>query len=351
MKLLPGFDPLCGAGGSRWPAVFAALDSRTILRADGGRQFSDVSVILRVRRGSLLTMTKLSIAIWVLLALTLIVTVFFLVNRPLKVIIDAPVASDFPDSGYSHSAFEALLQEYVSPQGEVDYARWQASAESVSALNSYLAAVGRFSPDNTPGRFAERNDGLAYWIYGYNAYVIKSVLDRWPLSSVTDVKAPLEAIKGLGFFYRLRFSFGGEYLSLFTVENEKIRARYRDARIHFVLNCASASCPVIRPDLPTGDELEQLMTLAAEEFVDNPDNVSVDHDRQTVILSSIFKWFRKDFINDLRANGLPSGRGLIDYVATLASGSLQSDLERADGYEIEFRDYDWDINDASPAFE
>ena len=72
--------------------------------------------------------------------------------------------------------------------------------QSVQQLNSYLGAVSRFSPDNAPHRFRGRNDELAYWIYAYNAYVIRSVLDHWPLDSVTDVKAPLEAIKGLGFF-------------------------------------------------------------------------------------------------------------------------------------------------------
>lgn len=290
-------------------------------------------------------MTKVSVAFWILLILGIVVATFLALNRPRKVIVEVPVAADFPDDGFSHATFEALLREYVTPEGQVDYQRWQASNVSVARLNEYLAAVGRFSPDGTPDRFPERNDSLAYWIYGYNAYVIKAVLDRWPLSSVTDVKAPFEAVKGLGFFYQLRFSFGGEYLNLFAVENEKIRARYRDARIHFVLNCASASCPVIRTELPTGEELEQLMTIAAEEFVNSPDNVYVDHDRQTVFLSSIFKWFKKDFINDLRAKGRPSERGLIDYVATLANVTLKGDLARANGYEIEFRDYDWSLND------
>ncbi|MGB5257383.1 MAG: DUF547 domain-containing protein [Woeseiaceae bacterium] len=291
-------------------------------------------------------MTKLTIAIWVLLGLATIVAGFFLINRPRKVSVDAPVAADFPESGFTHHLLEGLLREYVTVDGEVDYQRWQASKEAMSSLNTYLAAVSRFSPDNAPERFPERNDGLAYWIYGYNAYVIKSVLDRWPLSSVTDVKARIEAVKGLGFFYQLRFSFGGRYLSLFDVENDKIRARYRDARIHFVLNCASASCPAIRSELPTGDALDRLMTQAAEEFVNDPNNISIDHVDKTVALSSIFKWFRKDFINDLRANGRPSERGLIDYVATLAQGTLQEDLGRADGYTVEFRNYDWGINNA-----
>ncbi|MBT8102290.1 MAG: DUF547 domain-containing protein [Gammaproteobacteria bacterium] len=291
-------------------------------------------------------MTKTFIALLVLLALAAVVLTFFWVNRPRKISIDAPVAADFPEQGFSHDAFEALLREHVTPGGRVDYDRWHASSASVSALDSYLAAVSRFSPETTPTRFPERNDALAYWMYGYNAYVIKAVLDRWPVSSVTDIKAPIEAVKGMGFFFQLRFSFGGEHLSLLAVENEKIRARYQDARIHFVLNCASESCPVARPELPTGNELEELMARAAVEFVNDPDNVSVDHDKRTVFLSTIFKWYKKDFINDLRARGRPSARGLIDYVADLATGSLRNELERADNYKIEFRDYDWRLNEA-----
>lgn len=290
-------------------------------------------------------MTKLSITIWALIILAVVAATLLWVNRPRRVVIDAPVAQDFPEQGFAHDAFESLLREYVTPEGRVDYGRWHGSDESIAELDGYLAAVGRFSPDATPARFSGRYDELAYWMYGYNAYVIKGVLEHWPLSSVTDVKAPIEAIKGLGFFYQLRFSFGGEYLSLLTVENKKIRKRYRDARIHFVLNCASESCPVARPELPTGEALEQLMVTAADEFINDPDNVSVDHNERTVFLSTIFKWYEKDFINDLRAKGRPTGRGLIDYVASFATGTLRSDLARAEGYSIDFREYDWRLNE------
>lgn len=289
-------------------------------------------------------MTKTSIVIWTLSILAVLVAALFWINRPRRVVIDVPVAAGFPEQGFAHDAFEELLREYVTVAGRVDYDRWHSSNDSLAQLDGYLAAVSRFSPENAAERFPDRNAELAYWMYGYNAYVIKGVLDNWPLSSVTDVKAPIEAVRGLGFFYRLRFSFGGDYLSLLAVENHKIRARYRDARIHFVLNCASESCPVARPELPTGDELDRLMTTAADEFVNDPNNVSVDHKSQTVFLSSIFKWYEKDFINDLHAKGRPADRGLIDYVASVATGALQDDLDRANGYSVEFREYDWRLN-------
>lgn len=291
-------------------------------------------------------MDKLSTLLWAVLVLAGIVIVVVLwANRPRNVSVDAPLPVTFPETGFSHDAFEQLMQEYVSPDGGVDYERWHASPEAVSRLDSYLAAVSRYNPDSTPERFSSRNDALAYWMYAYNAWVIKGVLTNWPLKSVTDVKAPLELVKGLGFFYQLRFPFGGKYMSLYAVENDKIRKQFRDPRIHFVLNCASESCPVARPELPTGADLDALLDTAAEDFVGNANNVSVDHRRKTVYLSSIFKWYRNDFINDLHARGLPARRGLIDYVESIAPEPLRSDLRRADDYKIVFRDYDWSVNE------
>jgi len=279
-----------------------------------------------------------------LIIAALLVGGFALLNRPQFIPVDADIPVDFPTDTFSHRDFESLLEKYVDQDGNVDYTRWHSSQESVSTLNAYLAAVSRYSPDATPERFSSESQELAYWLYGYNAYVIKSVLDNWPLKSVTDVKAPLEVIKGMGFFHRLRFEFGGKPYSLLSVENNIIRKKFRDARIHFVLNCASESCPPMRPTLPTGDALDALLTVAAKDFINDPGNVSVDHGNRQVVLSTIFKWFRKDFLNDLAKRGLPSERGLIDYVSSEASATLRAELDAASGYEVVFRDYDWSLN-------
>lgn len=164
------------------------------------------------------------------------------------------------------------------------------------------------------------------------------------MDSVTNVKAPLEIVKGLGFFYQLRFVFGGKAYSLYAVENDIIRARYRDARIHFVLNCGSESCPALRPELPVAEELEPFLQQAVVDFVSDERNVRIDHEKNEVVLSTIFKWFRKDFINDLRRRGLPSERGLIDYVASVAPEPLRKELAVSADYAIVFNDYDWAAN-------
>jgi len=289
-------------------------------------------------------MTKTTIAIWAVLILAVLAAAFFWLNRPRKLFIDAALPQSFPAQGFSHDSLENLLRSYVSADGRVDYDRWQQSQSATQQLDSYLAAVGQFSPTATPERFSKRNDELAYWMYGYNAYVIKSVLDHWPLESVTDVKAPLEAVKGLGFFYQQRFSFGGEYMSLLDVESKEIRKKYQDPRIHFFLNCASESCPVARPDLPIGEDLDQLLTQAAIDFINDPENVAADHDNKVVRLSMIFKWYEDDFVNHVRLDGELVGNGLIAYVSRYASNELAAGLTQAGDYEVQFREYDWGLN-------
>ena len=287
----------------------------------------------------LLPVVMISVAV-----IAVLIGAFVFVNRPQLVAIDAPLPVDFPNEGFSHSSFEVLLKKYVNAKGEVDYERWHETDVDARQLDGYLAAVSQFSPDATPERFAKRSDSLAYWLYAYNAYVIRSILQHWPLQSVTDVKAPIEAKTGLGFFYRQRFLFGGTAYSLYAVENGKIRATYQDPRIHFVLNCASASCPVLRPELPTGDELELLLQDSTIDFVSDPNNVRVDHEHKKIVISTIFKWFRSDFVNDLRRRGLPADNGVLDYIAGVAPESLQADLNAATDYDIEYADYDWAIN-------
>lgn len=265
-------------------------------------------------------------------------------NRPITIHVPGILPGDFPGSGFSHQRFEKLLQQFVNASGDVNYAGWNASAESVDELDSYLAAVAAFSPESAPERFKTRSDELAYWIYAYNAYVIRSILMNWPIASVTDLKAPIEAVRGLGFFFRNRYVFGGQTHSLLSVENDKIRARYKDPRIHFVLNCGSESCPVLRPELPVGEELEALLQEASVEFVNSTSNVAIDDDARIIALSAIFKMYEKDFVNELRAAGKPIGRGVVDYIAGIASEPLRSRLENANDYEVVYDSFDWSIN-------
>jgi hypothetical protein len=266
-------------------------------------------------------------------------------TRKTKIRIDAEPPADFPVDGFSHDIFEKLLTRFVSG-GKIDYETWHLDTDARGELESYLAAVSRFGPQKAPSRFSGEHDVLAYWMYAYNALVIKVILDRWPLKSVTDFKAPIEMIKGLGFFYNLEFPIDGYWYTLYAIEKEKVVGQAKDPRVHFVLNCGSEACPAIRPELPTGADLEPYLARAATNFVADTRNVAIDHENKEVRLSTIFKWYRKEFIADLQRRALPSTRGVIDYISAVAPERLAEELAGLENYKTVFVEYDWAVNNA-----
>jgi hypothetical protein len=261
--------------------------------------------------------------------------------------VSSALPPDFPEDGFSHDAFEALLREFVDPDGRIDYARWHADADARAKLDAYLAAIAAYGPDRDPQRFPTPADRTAYWMYAYNAFVVDAVLEHWPIDSVMDVRAPVEIVEGLGFFYKQRFVAGGEAYNLYDLEREKVVGAAMDPRVHFVLNCASNSCPAALPELPIGDDLDPFFADRARAFVENPAHVRIDTAGRRVTLSKIFEWYRDEFIDDLRRRGRPSSRGLIDYLVDVGGAPMRERL--AGEWTVEFASYDWGLNSSEHA--
>jgi hypothetical protein len=234
---------------------------------------------------------------------------------------------------YDDRKFRELLGRYTVDDGNgVDYAAWQASAGDMRALDDYMEMIGRISPTSRPELFASRDGARRYWINAYNAAVIDAVLDHWPLDSVRDVNDSLTSriIPGKGFFYDREIVVGGERTNLLELE-KYVLERIADPRLHFALNCASESCPILRSWNWSERDLDQ----AARDFINQRENVEV-RDRR-LLLSRIFKWYRKDFPRDI-----------VGYLKAYADPELQTQLDDVvdNGYPIRYRDYDWSLNGA-----
>ncbi|RMG94477.1 MAG: DUF547 domain-containing protein [Deltaproteobacteria bacterium] len=246
-----------------------------------------------------------------------------------------------PERGFSHAAFESLLREFLDAEGRMDYARLAADPAARERLEGYLAALAAASPENAPERFPTPADRTAYWLYAYNALVVAAIVDHWPIETVHDVRAPVELVRGLGFFYVQRFILGGRTYSLYELEKTKAAPRGGDPRVHFVLNCGSTSCPALQPNLPTGDDLERFLAERARAFVHDPRHVRIDDEQRVVHVSRIFLWYEDDFIDDLRRRGRPADRGIVDVLAEHGGPDVRARL--AGEWTVEPLPYDWSI--------
>ncbi len=242
-------------------------------------------------------------------------------------------------TAFSHAGYSALLERYVDPRGHVDYGRWKAAPGDVAALDEYLNLVANASPESRPALFPAARDRLAYWMNAYNAIVIRTILERWPLESVNDVKSGLSFFRGQGFFKNLRFQIGHVWLSLDDVE-DRVRA-LDDPRMHFAMNCGSGGCPALDATAFAGEDLDRTLERKAHDFVNDPAHVKVDPVAKKVVLSRIFDWFGDDFVH-----AKPGAKSVLDYIAGYADPPLAKQLVEAQavGYELEFADYDWSVN-------
>ncbi len=257
-------------------------------------------------------------------------------------------APDAPVTEISHQEYQALLHTYVSDDGKVDYERWKDSATDVRRLDAYLSILTHATPETRPELFPAQPDRLAFWMNLYNALVLREILRRWPLASVTDVKinAGSYLSTGKGFFYDVEFQIGGQKMNLYDVENKIIRAQFNDARIHFAINCGSASCPLLRKDAFDAAGLSRQLEEASTQFVNDGKSVGVDEATRQIRMSKIFEWYTDDFVAFARAHGSVAQPTVLDFVLLYAKDPLATRLRaaRTRGYAIVFLDYDWNVN-------
>lgn len=210
-----------------------------------------------------------------------------------------------------HSVWHKELQKYVDHQGQIDYARWQ---QHQDALDQYLSNKPSLMELSVWGQ----NVQLAYWINLYNASTIKLVLMHYPISSLKEIYAGDPWSKAW-------IEIDSNVYSLNQIENEIIRKRFNDSRIHFALNCASRSCPKLLNEAYEPAKLDDQLHHAAISFINDEQFNQLTN--APVRLSQLFEWYASDF-----------GEDIISYLNKYALTPIQPKTK------IEYLAYDWKLN-------
>ena len=180
-----------------------------------------------------------------------------------------------------------------------------------------------------------RPEQLAFWINLYNALTVDTVLAHFPVASIRDIRIS-PGLFSSGPWGKKLVRVAGEDLSLDDIEHRIARPLWRDARVHYALNCASLGCPDLAAEPFDGARIDAQLDAAAAAFVNHPRGARFD-DAGRLQVSSIYEWFMDDFgANDL---------AVIAHLKRHAESPLRERLDRArriDGYA-----HDWSLN-ASP---
>lgn len=222
---------------------------------------------------------------------------------------------------FPYADWDALLKKYVDGKGRVDY-----NAIDRAAFDKVFAAVAASSPKKNPDKYPSKNAQKAFYIDAYNVLAWKNVLNRLPkLKNVDSAK--------ISFFYLTKFVVGGDEMNLYDLENKIVRPQFKDARMHFALNCASGGCPQLPPEAFTPAKVDEQLSREARKFCNEKRNVDFDPATKKLKLSHIFDWYKDDF-----------GKEPAKVIAWINHYRNEGNQLPTDA-KIEYVDYDWTLND------
>lgn len=221
----------------------------------------------------------------------------------------------------SHQRWDALLKKHVDDRGTVDY---RGFIRDSIALNEYLDLLKQHHPNKFNWSEAERQ---AYWINAYNAFTIQLIIRHYPVASIKEEAGRIPFVNSA---WDVKFIYieGARY-DLNNIEHGIIRKQFNEPRIHFALVCAAVSCPRLRNEAYTAARLEDQLEDAAIEFFNDPEKNVITAD--SAQLSKILSWYSGDFKR--------SNTSIHDYINRYSRTKL------AENGVINYKDYDWTLND------
>jgi Protein of unknown function, DUF547 len=226
-----------------------------------------------------------------------------------------------------HGAWETFLTHYVriGPDNIHRVAYGEVTPADREALDAYLERLS----DTVISRY-NRTEQLAFWINLYNALVVDTVLEHYPIASIRDVEASAE-----GPFDLALIEVEGYALSLNDIQNRILRPIWRDPRVLYALSCAALGCPNLQPVPFTSRELDRQLSDAAMAYINDPRGARLED--QDLVVSSLFRWYRGDFGG--------SDQTVIHHLMGFATPRLAMKLQQCNG--IAGDHFDWRLNDAT----
>jgi len=232
--------------------------------------------------------------------------------------------------GISHAEWDVFLGKYVKPGGDglnrVAYGK--VSPADRASLTGYLKRL----QDVKPTQYS-RAEQRAYWINVYNATAVNTVLEHYPVESITKINIS-PGLFAKGPWKKKQLTIEGEAVSLDDIEHRILRPIWKDPRTHYSVNCASVGCPNLATQAWTAGNTEQLLEAGARAYVNSPRGAAVENGK--LVVSSIYVWFQDDFGGD--------DAGVIAHLKKYAEPALAKKL--AGVSRIGSDRYDWTLNDA-----
>lgn len=241
----------------------------------------------------------------------------------------------------ARSTYDVVLDTYVR-DGLVYY---RALRGDRAKLDTFVAAIASVSLDG-----ASRADQLAFWLNAYNALVLRSVIDHYPIPQRSKDYPPRSIRQIPGVFERTPRRVAGRTLTLDQIE-QTVLTTFEDPRVFLALGRGAVGSGRLRSEAFTGADIERQLAAAAGECVRRAQCIDIDRDGNAVKVNAIFSWRERDFTasytgkSDARfAARSPVERAVLAFMAPTLLTTEQAFIDR-NQFQVRFQPFDWSLND------
>jgi hypothetical protein len=234
----------------------------------------------------------------------------------------------FNSEAFDFSDWDTLVKKHVAPKtvdevliNAVDYSNLKKDP-LFSKLGSRLSSYSLESLESEISK-------LTFWINVYNILAVKMITDNYPIESIKDAGSLFKSV-----WKQWAGKVGGKERTLNDIEHGILR-KMNEPRIHVAIVCASVSCPDLRLEAYTVENLNEQLDDQMEKFLQSRQKgMKLDGKKNRVYLSSIFNWFKEDF---------ESKGGVLKYISQYVSAEKKKVMNHSK-LEIIYMDYNWNIN-------
>jgi hypothetical protein len=252
-----------------------------------------------------------------------------------------PAARELWADGPRRKTFDQLLDLYVR-NGDVYYRALKAER---GKLDSFVTLQATAAVDKV-----SREEQLAFWLNAYNALVLKTIVDRYPIAGGSGAY-PAKSIRQIpGAFERLPHRVAGRTLTLDQIE-QTVLAGFNDPRVFFALGRGATGSGRLRSEAFTAARIEEQLAETAAECVTRAQCIRIDREAAKVHASSIFSWREKEFTAAYAdkapaafSSRSPIERAIVAYVLPKLLPTEKEFLEK-NSFQLVYTPFDWTLND------
>lgn len=260
----------------------------------------------------------------------------------------APLAAQYPPPSTVdplHRSYDQLLDIHVR-DGLVYY---RALRGSRGGFDRYVASLDVPTAEYDGW---DRPRQIAFWLNAYNAVVLRTVVDAYPIRGRSS-EYPAASIRQIpGAFERAKHRLAGRSVTLDEIA-KTILPEFKDPRVHIALGRGAIGSGRLRSEAYTASRLESQLASVQAEFVNHQEMLKIDRLTGQIAVTPIISWHEAEFVAayDKGAEGPNAARSPIEraIVAFIAPNLLR--LERQfveeNTFKVVFQRFDWRLNDLS----